>query len=52
MAKLDERLERFLENHWPHMERRVGRLEGESRILISLAVVMLAGIITLLVKAW
>ena len=50
--KLQERIEQFLDNHWIHMESRVGSLEGQVRLLIGIGGVTLAGIITLLVKAW
>ncbi len=46
------RMEQFLDNHWPHMMSRVGSLEGQVRLLIGIGGVALAGIITLLVKAW
>ena len=48
----DQRLAPFLDNHWPHMERRVGRLEGQIYVLLGVGGVTIAGIITLLVKAW
>ena len=48
----DQRLSAFLDNHWPHMERRVGRREGQIYVLLGLGGVTIAGIITLLVKAW
>ena len=49
---LQRRMEQFLDNHWPHMMSRVGSLEGQVRLLIGIGGVTLAGIITLLVKAW
>ena len=49
---LDKRLASFLDNHWPTMERRVGRLEGQSMVLLGLGGITLAGIISVLVKAW
>ena len=50
--RLEDRLNQFLDNHWPHMERRMGRMEGEVRILISLGLVIIAGIVTVIVKIW
>ena len=47
---LVRRLERFLDNHWPHMESRVGRLEGEVKVLLGISVLGLGGIVTILVK--
>ena len=46
------RMEQFLDNHWPHMMSRVGSLEGQVRLLIGIGGITMAGIITLLVKAW
>ena len=47
-----DRFERFLDNHWPHMESRVGNLEGQVKILIGISTLTLAGIITMLVQGW
>ena len=49
---IELRLLDFLLNHYPHMEARVGRLEGKIHVLIGLGGVALAGIITLLIRAW
>ena len=51
-SNLEDRLTAFLDNHWPSMERRVGHLEGQIYILIGIGGITIAGIITLLVKAW
>ena len=48
--RLAKRLDQFLDNHWPHMQARVGRLEGQSKVLIGLTMLGLAGIVTVLVK--
>ena len=48
----EKRLDEFLDNHWPHMESRMGRLEGRVHVLVALGGVTIAGIITMLVKAW
>ena len=48
--RLAKRLENFLDNHWPHMQTRVGRLEGQSKVIIGLTMLGLAGIVTILVK--
>jgi hypothetical protein len=49
---LEKRLDEFLDNHWPTMESRVGRLEGQIFVLLAAAGITIAGIITVLVKAW
>ena len=49
---LEKRLDEFLDNHWPTMEGRVGRLEGQIYVLLAAGGITIAGIITLLVKAW
>jgi hypothetical protein len=49
---LEKRLDEFLDNHWPTMESRVGRLEGQIYVLLAAAGITIAGIITVLVKAW
>ena len=49
---LEKRLDEFLDNHWPTMESRVGRLEGQLFVLLAAAGITIAGIITVLVKAW
>ena len=51
-SDLDDRITKFLDNHWPTMERRVGRLEGQIYVLLGLGGITIAGIITVLVKAW
>jgi hypothetical protein len=51
-SNLEDRLTAFLDNHWPTMERRVGHLEGQIYILLGIGGITIAGIITLLVKAW
>ena len=48
----EKRLDEFLDNHWPHMESRMGRLAGMVHVLVALGGVTIAGIITMLVKAW
>ena len=48
----EKRLDEFLDNHWPPMESRMGRLEGMVHVLVALGGVTIAGIITMLVKAW
>ena len=48
--RLANRFEQFLDNHWPHMQTRVGRLEGQSKVIIGLTMLGLAGIVTILVK--
>tara|TARA_Y100000310_G_scaffold62741_1_gene58014 strand:+ start:1833 stop:1994 length:162 start_codon:yes stop_codon:yes gene_type:complete len=50
--RLQRRVEQFLDNHWPHMMSRVGSLEGQVRLLVGIGGITIAGIITLLVKAW
>jgi hypothetical protein len=42
-----QRFNEFMDNHWPHMERRVGRLEGEMYIMLAAmtAVISLLGVI-------
>ena len=49
---IELRLLDFLLNHYPHMEALVGRLEGKIHVLMGLGGVALAGIITLLIRAW
>ena len=49
---LEKRLDEFLDNHWPTMESRVGRLEGQIYVLLAVGGITVAGIITVLVKAW
>ena len=51
-SDLDDRITQFLDNHWPTMERRVGRVEGQLYVLLGLGGITIAGIITVLVKAW
>ena len=51
-SDLDDRITKFLDNHWPSMERRVGRVEGQIYVLLGLGGITIAGIITVLVKAW
>ena len=51
-SDLDDRITQFLDNHWPTMERRVGRVEGQIYVLLGLGGITIAGIITVLVKAW
>ena len=46
------RMEQFLDNHWPTMERRQGRLEGQIMVLLGVGCITVGGIITVLVKAW
>jgi hypothetical protein len=50
--RLEELFEEFLTNHWPTMERRIGRLEGQVYVLLGVGGITMAGIITVLVKAW
>ena len=50
--RFQRRMEQFLDNHWPHMESRVGNLAGTVRLLVGIGGITIAGIITLLVKAW
>ncbi len=47
-----DRMDRFLDNHWPHMVSRVGNLEGQVKILLGITTLTLAGIITMLVQSW
>ena len=47
-----ERMENFLDNHWPHLTSRVGNLEGQVKILLGITTLTLAGIITMLVQSW
>jgi hypothetical protein len=49
---LEDRLLEFLINHYPHMEARVGRLEGKLHVLMAMGGIALAGIIALVVRAW
>ena len=49
---IEKRLDEFLSNHWPTMERRIGRLEGQVYVLLGVGGITIAGIITVLVKAW
>jgi len=49
---LEKRLDEFLDNHWPTMERRIGRLEGQIVVLLAVGCITVGGIITVLVKAW
>ena len=36
IQKIEELLERFQTNHWPHMTGRVARIEGMLAVLIAL----------------
>ena len=49
---IEKRFDEFLNNHWPHMESRIGRLEGQVYVLLGVGGITIAGIITVLVKAW
>ena len=42
----------FMVNHWPHLVAKVGRIEGQQRILmagVALLVTLLSGLIALVV---
>ena len=47
-----QRFNEFMDNHWPHMERRVGRLEGEMYVVLAAmaAVITLLGVILTRIK--
>ena len=49
---IEKRIDEFLDNHWPTMERRIGRLEGQIMVLLGVGCITVGGIITVLVKAW
>jgi hypothetical protein len=49
---IEKRFDEFLDNHWPTMERRIGRLEGQVYVLLGIGGITIAGIITVLLKAW
>jgi len=36
LQKVEELLEKFQTNHWPHMTSRVARMEGMLAVLIAL----------------
>jgi hypothetical protein len=52
LDNIEKRLDEFLTNHWPTMERRQGRLEGQIVVLLAVGCITVGGIITVLVKAW
>ncbi len=52
LENIERRLNEFLTNHFPTMERRIGRLEGQVYVLLGIGGITIAGIITVLVKAW
>ena len=52
LDNIEKRLDEFLTNHWPTMERRIGRLEGQIVVLLAVGCITVGGIITVLVKAW
>ena len=41
IKKIEELLEKFQTNHWPHMTGRVARIEGMLAVLLALTIAVL-----------
>ena len=42
IKKIEELLEKFQTNHWPHMTGRVARMEGMLAVLVALTMAVAA----------
>ena len=42
LQKIEELLEKFQTNHWPHMTGRVARIEGMVAVLVTLTMAVAA----------
>ena len=42
IKKIEELLEKFQTNHWPHMTGRVARIEGMVAVLVALTMAVAA----------
>jgi hypothetical protein len=42
IKKIEELLEKFQTNHWPHMTGRVARMEGMLAVLLALTLAVVA----------
>ena len=46
--RMEERFDMFIDNHWPHMVSRVGRLEGKTQMIIGFGLGSIALLSTIL----
>lgn len=50
LENLEKRLNEFLDNHWPTMQRRMGRIEGVTWVMLPVLVAILALVGVLVAK--
>jgi len=50
MSTLEEKFDKFMENHWPHHTKEFGELRGKVELLTKLTLAIAVGIALLFLK--